>query len=363
MSTRLPSGAESRDPAILPNHPGLGPALAVCVLAAIAASSIGTASARERTATGFVMRNHAPFASLIGVPGRWPDWSDGLFDLTWNASSHALSESSNGFGALTDGETHSLTARLQFDVLRRLRIGLQLPWISHSGGFMDNLIDTWHDFFGLNEGIRPQLEQDQLNYVLRRQTTDVYRLNDSVSGVGDLHIGLAAELGSFARYADPGTVSGYFLRVPWRLVLNAKLPTGDIDRLTGSGNSDFAVGLGWRAPPDAVGRIRWWLDLGLVFPGDVDIVGLETESQAYYYDAAMTIRIVRRLDAIVQVAGNSALYAGDVSQLGDSSVQLAVGGLWHMSPRFGLRFGIVEDILPESAPDFGVELSLIVRRR
>ncbi len=331
--------------------------------ATIAISSIDTAGARERTATGFVMRNHAPFASLVGVPGRWPDWSDGLFDLTWNASSHAMSESSNAFSELTDGETHSLTARLQFDALRRLRIGFQLPWISHSGGFMDGPIDAWHDLFGLNEGIRPRLEQDQLNYVLQRDGTDVFRLDDSVSGVGDLHIGVAGELGSFARYAEPGTVSGYFQRVPWRMVLNVKLPTGDIDKLTGSGSSDFAVGLGWRTPPDAVGRIRWWFDMGIVFPGEVDIVGLDTVSQAFFYDAAMTIRIVRRLDAILQLAGNSALYSGDVSQLGNSSAQLAVGGLWHMTPGLGLRFGILEDILSESAPDFGIELALIVRSR
>ena len=360
---RLPQLREPRARAILPNRPALGPAATLCALLVLAGAPPEMAFARDTESTGFVMQNRAPFAAIIGVPGRWPDTSDGIFDLTWNAASHSMAEGSGDFDALTDGETHSLTARLQFRAFERWRFGVTVPWISHSGGFMDDLIDTWHDVFALPEGIRPQLEQDQILYDLQRQGASVYRLDDSVSGIGDLRIGATGELGSFERYAEPGTVGGYFLRVPWRIVLNAKLPTGDADKLTGSGNTDLAVGLGWRAPPSATSRFNWWLDVGAVFPGDVDIAALETESQVWYYDAAMTFRIVRKLDAILQFAGHSRLYSGNVSQLGKPSSQVAIGGLWRVSPRFGLRFGFFEDIDAESAPDFGVELALIVRRR
>lgn len=308
------------------------------------------------------MQNRAPFAAIIGIPGRWPDTSDTFAELAWNVSSHAMSDSSNGFTVLADGETHSITARMQIEAWQRLRVGVQLPWIKHSGGFLDSTIDTWHDIFGLSEGLRAITEKDQLNYVLRDQGADVFRLNESVSGIGDLRLGITGDLGSFARYAKPNTVSGYFLRIPWRLALNVKFPTGDIEKLTGSGDTDIAAGVGWRSPDSPGAKLRWWLDVGAVLPGDVDIAGLETESLVYYADAAMTWRIARSFDAILQVASHSPLYAGNTSLLGDWAAQLAIGGLWHLSPRFGLRFGIFEDILVESTPDFGVEISLLVRR-
>jgi len=358
----IPNRRDARAPAILPNRRATGPAKFLCTFLTLAGAVFSAADAREPEATGFVMQNHAPFPALIGVPGRWPDTSDDTFDLTWNASSHSMTAGNDAFRIVADGETHSLTARVQFDLWRRLRIGLQMPWIQHSGGFMDDAIDAWHDLFSLPEGIRPQVDQDQLNYVLQRDGANLFRLNESVSGVGDLRLGIAVELGSFQRFARPETVAGYFLRAPWRVVLNVKLPTGDPDRVTGSGNRDFSVGLGWRSPDALAARLRWWIDFGAVLPGDVDIPGLETEAQALYYDSALTWRIVPRLDAILQVAGNSSLYASDASILGDSALQLAVGGLWHVSPRFGLRFGIFEDLLSETAPDFGVELSLLVRR-
>lgn len=345
----------------MPKCRGIGPAGIVFALATIFLIC-APAVAQDAKATGFVMQNRAPFAALIGVPGRWPDTSDNFAELSWNVSNNAMSDREDGFAVLADGETHTLTARFQIEAWERLRIGLQLPWIKHSGGFLDNTIDAWHDIFGLNEGIRPRLEQDQLDYVLRRQGADVVRLDESVSGLGDLQLGITGELGSFARYARPDTVSGYFLRVPWKLTLNVKLPTGDIDKLTGSGNADISIGVGWRSPDKAGARFRWWLDTGIVFPGDVDIVGLEPESQIYYYDAAMTLRIVKRLDAILQVAGNSSLYAGQTALLGEPVAQVALGGLWQISSRVGLRFGIFEDILAESAPDFGIELSILVKR-
>lgn len=355
---------DARVAEIVPNRAPAGPAACLrrplaLIVALMAAPA---AAAQESPATGFVMQNRAPFAAIIGVPGRWPDTSDHFAELSWNASSHAMAERTSGFGVLVDGETHALTARFQLPVLERFRIGAQLPWISHSGGLLDGTIDAWHDVFQLNEGIRPKVGKNDLNYVLDQRGVEVFRLSDPASGLGDAQLGLTAELGNFARHATPGTVGGYLLRIPWRLMLNVKLPTGDIDKLTGSGATDFAVGIGWRSPDDTNGRLRWWLDLGAVLPGDVDIAALDTRSQIYYYDGALTWRFFHRLDMIVQLAGHSRLYAGDVADLGKPSASLAVGGLWRMSPRVGLRFGIVEDVIAESAPDFGLEISLLVRR-
>jgi len=127
----------------LPNAGGIGPAISRRVLFAIVAAQVllacgVSAVADEPAATGFVMQNRAPFAALIGIPGRWPDTSDNFAELAWNASSHAMSDTGDSFTVLADGETHTLTARMQIEAWRQWRVGVQLPWIKHSGGFLDS---------------------------------------------------------------------------------------------------------------------------------------------------------------------------------------------------------------------------------
>jgi hypothetical protein len=48
--------------------------------------------------------------------------------------------------------------------------------------------------------------------------------------------------------------------------------------------------------------------------------------------------------------------------LGRSAAQLGVGLLWHINDDFGMRTGFFEDIRTETAPDFGVEIALIIKR-
>lgn len=334
------------------------------IVAMVMAIVSGPAHPQEPEATGFVMRNHAPFTAIVGIPARWPDGTDHPAEIVWNASNHSMSAVSTGSAILQDGETHTLTARFQYPVSPRVRVGVELPWISHSGGSLDGLIDSWHQWFGLPEGIRPLVADNQLDHVIRLNGVETYRMNESVSGIGDIRLALTTELGKLENWmgGDAGAPAGYLSRVPWRMSLTAKLPTGESEKLTGSGNADIAAGIGWRSPRASDTTVNWWLDLGLVWPGDVDVAGLDAAGQIFYYDAALAWRIVRRVDVIVQVAGHSAVYQGDIATLSRPAAQLAIGGLWHITPGIGVRAGIFEDIRAESAPDFGIELAIIVGR-
>ena len=247
----------------------------------LVAVNSGAALGSEPEATAFVMRNHEPFTAIIGIPTRWPDGTSHMGEVVWNVSNHSASEASSGSEILKDGETSTLTARFQYPISQRIQVGVELPWISHSGGMLDGLIDQWHGWFNMREGIRPLLPDNELSHVIRIDGTDTYRLDDSASGIGDMRLAMAMELGNLERLTDDdtGRFSDYLARVPWRLSLTAKLPTGDIEKLTGSGNTDIAAGLGWRSPRARGTKLNWWLDLGLVWPGDVDIDTLDKSAQ------------------------------------------------------------------------------------
>ena len=313
--------------------------------------------AQEFKASGFGMRNHAPFSALIGIPNRWPDGTGHSAEISWNTSNHAMLEVTEGGEYLMlDGETQTLSARLQKRFSSRFQLGIDIPWLQHSGGYLDGVIDAWHDLFDLPEGIRPQTPDNALMYVYENDGTQVFQLNERKSGVGDVQLSMSIDLGGI----DDTVSSSYWSRIPWNLTFNLKIPTGDADKLTGSGNADIATGVGVRSPGGS--RLDWWLNLGVVWPGDVDIVGLDSSGQIFYYDGAIAWRILTKLDVLLQLAGHSAPYQSDVTMLGEPAMQLGVGAMWHVSEKYAMRFGFFEDLRAESAPDFGIEIAFVVKR-
>jgi len=347
---------------ILPNLNGISPHLfrifAAILLAGIVAHTIGTpAIAGEFEASGFVLRNHSPFSAIIGIPGRWPDGTNDVAELSWNTSNHAMFEMKEPEYLLLDGETQTISVRWQRRLSKRVQLGIEIPWLKHSGGFLDNTIDAWHDLTGLPEGIRPQTDSNELRYVFAADGPDVLRFEDSTSGLGDIQASLAVDLGSFDESVD----AGYLKRIPWKLKLSAEVPTGNIEKLTGNDNTDLAAGIGARSPHGAGSRFGWWLDIGLVWPGDVAIDGLDPSGQIFYYDTALAWRLHRKFDFLVQIAGSSAVYRSRIPMLGEPTAQIGVGGLWHISTNYGLRFGLFEDLRAETAPDFGIEITLIFK--
>ncbi len=263
-------------------------------------------------------------------------------------ASHAMSLKNGNESLFMDGETHTLTVRMQESFGKRTRIGIELPWISHSGGFMDSMIDGWHDFFGLPEGIRPAVPQDDLRFVYQIDGVESYRLDQRASGIGDIRLSMSYDLAQndFATVALAGSI---------------KLPTGDLVKLTGSDSTDVSMGFGVSSPNAGVTRISWGIDFGVTWPGDIAIPGLEASDQVFYYSAAVSWRAFSSVDLLVQFSGYSAPYKSAIRALGQAGGQLGLGFDWRTSERYSVRFGIFEDIVVETAPDFGVEIGIRAR--
>lgn len=349
---------------ILQNLAGAGPErsqiyriAAVIISSALIGLLAEPAFAQNFKASGFGMRNHAPFSALIGIPNRWPDGTDHTAEMSWNTSNHAMLEVANPDEYLMlDGETQTLSARVQARLSSKVQVGIDVPWLQHSGGYLDAIIDGWHDLLDLPEGIRPLTPDNDLVYTYEKDGVQVFHLDERKSGLGDIQLGMGLDLGTIGDSAS----SSFFSRIPWRLTFNLKIPTGDVDKLTGSGNVDLATGVGVRSPGGS--KLDWWLDIGLVWPGDVDIAGLDSSGQIFYYDGAAAWRLLKNLDLLLQLAGHTALYQSNVTMLGEPAMQLGVGAMWHVSDKYAMRFGFFEDLRAESAPDFGIEMAIIFKR-
>ena len=135
-----------------------------------------------------------------------------------------------------DMEVHRLTldARRRFG--RRLELGLRTSIVNADGGFVDPLIEGFHDFFGFRQSGRPQTLENGYALYFRRDGPGGFgeqlrfvRFEQAGLGLGETIVSLKSGLG-------PG--SG-----PWRqaVLVQLKLPTADDDNFHGSGSVDGAI--------------------------------------------------------------------------------------------------------------------------
>jgi len=134
---------------------------------------------------------------------------------------------------ILDGETTVATITARHGLFPRFEVGVKIPYVSHSGGFLDSFIDSYHRTFGFREGGRDQAPGNRLLYRYRRDGIDRVLLNTSGSGIGDLAFTAAWQL----YRSGGGEQEGLALN------MSLKAPTGDSDQLRGSGSTDIAFWL------------------------------------------------------------------------------------------------------------------------
>lgn len=335
---------------IVPNAACRGPYLrrARLVLASLASAALVLAtSAVQASVTRFPLRDRAPFNAIIGVGDSWPDARTPFIELSWDIASHATSQHAGHETLLLDGETHALTLRVQRTLGPRLTLGLELPWVAHGGGFMDRVIDEWHDTFGFSEGIRPNLPTGDLRFSYARDGVEVFRMDDATSGIADVRTAASWRLSDGARG-----------RPAFDLVAAIEWPTGSADRLTGSGGTDATLGLRLASPEESMRAIAWSLGAGITWPGDVDLPLPEPAGQVRHYDAALAWRAWPAIELVLQAAGHSGGWRSGLETLGASALQFGGGIVWRIAPRWQARIGVFEDVRPDTTPDFASEITL-----
>jgi hypothetical protein len=137
----------------------------------------------------FESTNQNPLVQIYGLPGTGNAalLPQGRTEVGLNvalSSNYAVNENSRE-DILLDGETTRFTVAARYGLLPRLEIGVKIPYISHSGGFLDGFIESYHSAFGFPNGGREQAPKNRLLYRYRRDGVEKIRIASSGSGVGD----------------------------------------------------------------------------------------------------------------------------------------------------------------------------------
>ena len=301
------------------------------------------ALADEYVADAFPIRNHNPFLQVFGLPKFQtaelvrPDRFDFAFsyDIT-NDSDEAERPSGD---LVIDSETQTIALSLRHRVFERMELGIDVPYVSHSGGTLDSLIKDWHSLVGLSNSMREGPDdQLQLSYALDGVT--YYEMLAPASGVGDVQLSAAFQ---------------------WQHVTlraGIKLPTGDPDKLTGSGAADVSLGLYANRTTTLFDRAFDYSGfVGVLVLGDGDVMPEFQESTVPYGGLALRWHATERLSLATQLSLQGSYFDIDIDEIGGSTVQFSIGGDYRFK-RTLLRLAIVEDIAADASPDFALHLSI-----
>jgi len=291
--------------------------------------------------------NLSPVAQVFGLPrltqGPGPGGATraGL-EVDW--ASHAVSDRDGAAFVRFDGETrrYTLTAVGRLPGRRAGWWALEAPYVQHTGGTLDDLIDRWHRALGLPRGDRPDRPHNKL----------LYRVVDDSGQV------LLDRTGTAAGPGDLALSAGLPLAGPLSAGLRLEAPTGDADRLLGSGSWDAAGWLAATGAAGATGAWPWHAAGGAMAMTGGDVLPSLQRRWATFARLAGGWRPLPGLVLRAQLDGHTPLYRSPLVPLGSPALELRLGAAWHPGGGYRLAAGFSEDPAVGTAPDITFHLRL-----
>lgn len=291
--------------------------------------------------------NQSPLVQIFGLPA--PDAPRLLVPgqsqtrITFEAANNFIHRQNGAESLVLDGETHRTALTVKYGA-GDTEWGVEIPYISQSGGFLDSFISNWHDVFDLPRGGRNESPFDQLDYTYRRDGVDRLRITRASRGIGDIRL-LAGWQLPFRNTTDVA------------LRASLKLPTGNAAELHGSGAADIALWLSLGC--SCSGTLGWNASAGALVLGHGDVLPDAQRRFVGFGGAGFGWRIVEPIVLKAELRAHSPFY-GDthLAPLGSTAVELVLGGTWRVDKRTALDLAVSEDARVETAPDVSLLISL-----
>ena len=300
------------------------------------------AHAEDYRADSFPIRNHNPFLQIFGLPtfqtGELVEPGRLEFGISYDMANDADDADRLTERLVIDVESHVLSLSLRRRVGERFEFGIDVPYVRHSEGFLDSVIYNFHNLVGLPNSTRDGPD-DQYQLFFEREGAVLFDSSTPTSGLGDIQLSAAMKLGKATLRAG------------------VKAPTGDPDKLTGSGATDLSLGIYGGSVTRFFDRdLSYSGFVGVLALGDGDVMAELQRSAVPYGGAALRWQATKRLALATQLYVQGPYFDINLDELGGTTFQLAFGADIRLQ-RMLLRFAIVEDIAAGAAPDFALHLS------
>ncbi|MCG6971137.1 MAG: DUF3187 family protein, partial [Gammaproteobacteria bacterium] len=266
-----------------------------------------------------IISNYNPMVAIHGLPhigdaevlGRGSVQARLMYDV----SSHYADDANDTESILLDGETARTTFIYQQGIRDRWQLALVIPYLKHHGGGLDSTINNWHQMFDMPEGGRDQAANNQFQYTYSRHSQTRFDLRNPTSGLGDVRVQAAWALEQNLNQATA-------------LEVSVKLPTGDSDKLHGSGAVDVAMWYKNETRQQLFGaRGGSFYSIGTLYLGSGDVLADLVSRWVGFGGIGGGVYLTEKLLFISQLDINTAFYSSsDLVEMGSHAMQLTLGG-------------------------------------
>ncbi|MFV2057225.1 MAG: DUF3187 family protein [Thiohalomonadales bacterium] len=298
--------------------------------------------------TPIYVANQNPFTQIFGLPKAEPGTITALHKFetgySYYVSNNAIQdELDNGESIIWDGETARIEIKLRYGLLENLELGLDIPFVQHSGGFLDSIIRKTHKILGFPNDRQNQFEIDQIHYEINKNDKRLYESQERSKGLGDIRFSIATPIFSQSLHKNR------------HLALRAsiKLPTGDYEYLLGSGGTDFTMGVAF-SDYQSLRSINTVLttSMGIIFMGDTKVLAELQSSNSFYSSIALNWSTSEKYALKLQLDFHSAFYSTELAQLG-TSLQLLMGASFFASQQLIFDVGMTQNTQTDATTDVG----------
>ena len=247
----------------------------------------------------------------------------------------------------------SETLRLVFDfawcIEPRWELGMAIPLMVQSGGFLDGTVERFHGFFNLSNGGREETPRNDYGiYVVR-----------------NAHFWIAHDRAPHVRFGDVVfRLKRLILSAgpPWptiSLTTAVKLSTGQFKHLTGSGGTDVQLAL--LASQRLGNRFYLHYNLARTRLGDPDHnAGFPIRSSIISQMLAIEYMTSSKLSIITQILSNTSPFPeGQLGPLDRTAYEINAGIIYALRPDTRFQIGIVENMTQyQNTPDVALHVGL-----
>jgi hypothetical protein len=318
-----------------------------CSLAALLTFMLLSFSISAIELTPFATSNQSPLIQISGLPSAEPgnlvEEDHYAVRMSLDVASNYTSEYNDIESVLLDGETYRTNFNLRYGINGRFEMGLDITCIGHTGGYLDNFINNFHDIFDLPDDGRSEAPLNRLVYSYERNGIRLVNLTDSANGLGDLRLNAAWQL-----YRETGSRPEAMA-----LRLSLKLPTGDSDKLLGSGGIDLALSLnGQREFLPENSRLAVFASIGALGMSKGDVLKKQRRNLAVFGTLGFGWAVNDWMALKAQFDGHTSMYKdSNFAEVDSGSVQLVLGASFQVSEHTTFDLGLSEDLWVYTAPD------------
>ena len=293
----------------------------------------------------FQVRNQFPLLTVLDPPCLESAAVEDSATVSLSHSSVYVTETRAAWTVNMDIELTELMVRLKKSLTGRTEVGIDLPFYRPTAGFLDRPLSTFHDIVGMGDYGRHSRPDNDFLFELLHQGKPVIVLRNGEAGIGDVRL-----TAKHVVHEGPTLVS---------VSANVEFPTGDAK--TGYGNGSYDAGLAVLVDRDLGKVYRGYVNLGVIFPGELK--GYETIplSTSYYGGLGIEAAWWERFHVIVQTVVATSPYPDTgIRQVDWPGVLLTFGGRYSFDPG-SLEFSLTEDPDTAGAPDFTMSIAFRYR--